>query len=151
MSNALHRAKLDIVPVTSGWMDAAEVSGFTAVLAVPTIIRSIKHTSEGLLGSMSGVAEPVASGPYLLACRAQGEHVPLDSYAIARTLGVLTMDSSYFFHQHSCWMGFRVNLSSRQEHIAEAIARVFPLEPPSQDMPGYEGLCRERSCPPQRK
>jgi aspartate/methionine/tyrosine aminotransferase len=176
----------------------------SVILGVPDIIRSLEQTSEGLLGSMSGVAEPVAlaflacwrqwvdelerhevgllrqwrrtviacfrrnyqvaaqylhhrgftlspvaSGPYLLACRAQNEHVRLDSYAIARTLGVLMMDSSYFFHQHSCWMAFRVNLSSRQEHIAEAIARVFPLEPPSQDMPGYEGLCRERPCPPQ--
>jgi hypothetical protein len=149
--NALHRAKLDTVPVTSGRTDAAALSGFTAVLGAPSIIRAIEHTSEGLLGSMSGVAEPVALGPYLLACRAQGEHVWLDSYAIARTLGVLMMDSSYFFHQHGCWMGFRVNLSSRPEHIGEAIARVFPLEPPSEDMPGYAGPCRERSCPPQPK
>jgi histidinol-phosphate/aromatic aminotransferase/cobyric acid decarboxylase-like protein len=157
----------------------------SVILAAPDIIRSIEHTSEGLLGSVSGVAEPVAlaflacwrqwvvelqsqevgplrrwrrevvagfrrnhkaaarhllprgftlspvaSGPYLLACRARDEHVRLDSCAIARTLGVLMMDSSYFFHQHSCWMGFRVNLSSRPEHIGEAIARVFPLEPP---------------------
>jgi histidinol-phosphate/aromatic aminotransferase/cobyric acid decarboxylase-like protein len=160
------------------------------ILAAPGIVRSIEHTSEGLLGSVSGVAEPVAlaflacwrqwvdelrsqevgplrrwrreviaafrknrkaaarhlqprgftlspvdSGPYLLAGRARGEHVPLDSYTIARSLGVLMMDSSYFFHQDSCWMGFRVNLGSRQEHIAEAIARVFPLVPCSEDAP----------------
>jgi DNA-binding transcriptional MocR family regulator len=162
----------------------------SVILAAPGIVRSIEHTSEGLLGSVSGVAEPIAlaflacwrqwlaelqsqevgplrrwrqevvasfrrnhkaatrhlrprgftlspvdSGPYLLACRARDQYVQLDSRAIARTFGVLMMDSSYFFHQHSYWTGFRVNLSSRQEHIAEAIARVFPLEPRGEDTP----------------
>ena len=160
----------------------------SVILAAPAIIRSIEHASEGLLGSVSGVAEPVAlaflscwrqwvdelqrqevgplrrwrreviagfrgnckaaarhlqprgftlspvaSGPYLLACRARDEQARLDTYGIARALGVLMMDSSYFFHQHSCWMGFRVNLSIRREHIGEAIARVFPLEPSGED------------------
>jgi hypothetical protein len=45
------------------------------------------------------------------------------------------MDSSYFFHQHRGWMGFRVNLSGRQEHIGEAIARVFPLDPAGEAAP----------------
>jgi radical SAM protein with 4Fe4S-binding SPASM domain len=167
------------------------------ILAAPGIIRAIEQTSEGLLGSVSGVAEPVAlaflacwrqwvdelerqeegplrrwrreviagfrrnrkaaaqllqprgftlspvdSGPYLLACRAQGEHEQLDSSTIARTLGVLMMDSSYFFHQHSQWMGFRVNLSNRQEHIAEAIARVFPLAGSSEDAPNKRDLAK---------
>lgn len=156
------------------------------ILGAPHLIHLIERVSEALLGSVSGVAEPVAlaylhswqhwvdelsganigplrqwrrrviasfrrnqqtagrhlrrrgftlspvgSGPYVLACAPRGKDCRLDSYTIARTVGVLMMDSSYFFHEHSCWMGFRVNLSSRQNHITEAISRVFPLESPN--------------------
>src|SRR5215831_7853659 len=38
----------------------------SVILAAPGIVRSIEHTSEGLLGSVSGVAEPVALA--FLAC-----------------------------------------------------------------------------------
>jgi histidinol-phosphate/aromatic aminotransferase/cobyric acid decarboxylase-like protein len=70
---------------------------------------------------------PVDSGPYVLACAQYAEGRRLDSYRIARTAGVLMMDSAYFFHSHSGWTGFRVNLGGRQKDMIEAIDRVFPL------------------------
>ncbi|MGO8950788.1 MAG: aminotransferase class I/II-fold pyridoxal phosphate-dependent enzyme [Ktedonobacterales bacterium] len=155
------------------------------ILGMPRLIHAIERVSEALLGSVSGVAEPVAlaylncwqqwvdelrademgplrrwrrqiittfrrnrrtvawhlkrrgftlspvgSGPYLLACIERGDTDRLDSYAVARDVGVLMMDSSFFFHEHNCWLGFRVNLSSHHRHISEAISRVFPLETP---------------------
>jgi histidinol-phosphate/aromatic aminotransferase/cobyric acid decarboxylase-like protein len=167
------------------------------VLAAPRLIHRIERVSEGLLGSLAGVSEPVAlaylncwqkwvdelcatepgpllrwrhnviacfkrnrrtaalhlrrrgfsvspvdSGPYLLACVQHAEDRRLDSFHIARTVGVLTMDSSYFFHQHRGWIGFRVNLSGRQEDITEAIARVFPLQVVEQPHPIPDDLCR---------
>lgn len=156
------------------------------VLGPPQFVRSMEHVSEALLGSVTGVAEPVAlayltcwqqwvdevrtdevgplrtwrrhiiatfrrnrrtvawqlerrgftlspvdSGPYLLACVARGGvGGNLDSYAVAREVGVLLMDSSYFLHEHSSWQGFRVNLASHHQHIAQAIARVFARQSP---------------------
>jgi aspartate/methionine/tyrosine aminotransferase len=167
------------------------------ILAAPHLIRRIEQVSEGLLGSLAGVSEPVAlayldcwrqwvdelhvekpgpllrwrrgvitcfkrnlqaaalhlghrgftlspvdSGPYVLACVEHGQDRRLDSYHIARTAGVLMMDSAYFFHQHSSWTGFRVNLGGRQTDIVEAIARVFPLQVGGNSRPVPDDLLR---------
>jgi histidinol-phosphate/aromatic aminotransferase/cobyric acid decarboxylase-like protein len=166
------------------------------VLAAPRLIHQIERVSEGLLGSLPGISEPVAlaylncwqnwvdelcaaepgpllrwrdtviacfkrnrrtaavqlrrrgftlspvnSGPFLLAGVQHGEDIRLDSCHIARTVGVLTMDSSYFLHQHRGWAGFRVNLSGPQKDMTEAIARVFPLPAARTLHPLPDDLC----------
>jgi aspartate/methionine/tyrosine aminotransferase len=80
------------------------------------------------LGRRGFTLSPVDSGPYVLACAQYPIDLRPDSYHIASTAGVLMMDSAYFFHQHSVWAGFRVNLGGRQKDMIEAINRVFPLD-----------------------
>jgi hypothetical protein len=143
---ALHREKPDTVPVTSGWTDAAEFSGFTSVLGA--LQEFTGTTGKAPLALGGWVADDLAVLPPVSLVESMSNiSARLSAYTYMRELGNI---KRYADEQFASGIRMDGQLLT-PEHIDEAIARVFPLEPPSEDMPGYAGPCRERSYLPLRK
>jgi aspartate/methionine/tyrosine aminotransferase len=111
------------------WLEEARTGRNGAMLqwrggVVARLRRNRLVFTEALHG-IGFTLSPVDSGPYMLAALPRHRMPRLDSRTLARSAGVLLMDSSYFCHKSVEWVGFRVNLAGDAERMRDALLRLF--------------------------